>query len=50
LQQKSEKVAFIFNGSCIYAQTLQTTVIYSSGLFTYNAKYFQTFFGRTGGL
>jgi len=26
----SEKVAFIFNESCIYAQTLQTTLIYGS--------------------
>jgi len=42
----SEKVAFIFNESCIYAQTLQTTVIYSRGLFTCNAKYFQTFLGE----
>ena len=31
--------------SCIYAQALQTTVIYSSDLFTYNAKYFQTLSG-----
>jgi len=29
---------------------LQTTIIYSSDLFTYNAKYFQTFLGRNGGL
>ena len=28
--------------SCIYSQTLKTTVIYSSDLFTYNAKYLQT--------
>ena len=34
------KVAVI---SCIYAQAFKTTVIYSSYLFTYNAKYFQTF-------
>ena len=32
--------------SCIYSQTLKTTVIYSSDLFTYNAKYLQTLFGE----
>ena len=32
--------------SCIYAQAFQTTVIYSSDLFTYNAKFFQTLFGE----
>jgi len=32
--------------SCIYAQAFQTTVIYSSDLFTYNAKYFQTLSGE----
>ena len=32
--------------SCIYAQAFQTTVIYSSDLFTYNAKSFQTLFGK----
>jgi len=35
--------------SCIYAQAFETTVIYSSDLFTYNAKYFQTFYlGKNG--
>ena len=28
--------------SCIYAQTLKTTVVYSNDLLTYNAKYLQT--------
>ena len=28
--------------SCIYAQALETTGIYSGDLFAYNAKYFQT--------
>jgi len=28
--KKNEKVAFVFNESCIYAQTLQTTVVESS--------------------
>ena len=32
--------------SCIYTQAFQTTVIYSSDLFTYNAKYFQTLAGE----
>ena len=32
--------------SCIYSQTLKTTVIYSSDLFTYNAKYLQTLVGE----
>jgi len=32
--------------SCIYAQTFQMTVIYSSDLFTYNARYFQTLSGE----
>ena len=32
--------------SCIYAQTFQTTAIYSSDLFTNNAKYLQTLFGE----
>jgi len=32
--------------SCIYAQAFYTTVIYSSDLFTYNAKYFQTLSGE----
>jgi len=32
--------------TCIYAQAFQTTVIYSSDLFTYNAKYFQTLSGE----
>jgi len=34
--------------SCIHAQAFQTTVIYSSDLFTYNAKYFQTLSGNKG--
>jgi len=32
--------------SCICAQAFYTTVIYSSDLFTYNAKYFQTLSGE----
>jgi len=32
--------------SCIYALAFQTTVIYSSDLFTYNVKYFQTLSGE----
>jgi len=32
--------------SCIYAQAFWTTVIHSSDLFTYNAKYFQILFGE----
>ena len=32
--------------SWIFAQTSQTPIIYSSDLFTYNAKYFQTFLGE----
>jgi len=33
--------------SCIYAQAFQTTVIYLSDLFTFDAKYFQ--FGNLSG-
>jgi len=32
------------NKSCIYAQTFQTTVVYSSDLFTHNAKCLPTLF------
>jgi len=32
--------------SCFYAQAFYTTVIYSSDLFTYNTKYFQTLSGQ----
>ena len=32
--------------SCIYSQTLKTTVIYSSDLFAYYAKYLQTLLGE----
>ena len=43
--KKIEKNAYIYSESCIYLQTLKTTVIYSSNLFTYNAKYLPTFLG-----
>ena len=44
--KKIEKNAYIYSESCIYSQTLKTTVIYSSNLFTYNAKYLPTFLGE----
>jgi len=46
--KKVRKLHLFSTKVALNAQKMQTAVICSSDLFTYNAKYFQTFLGRNG--